>query len=94
LTIPQSYELQNEIARLREERGEKIIGYKVGCTSKSIQERGNQLALNGQIRVTCIPFRHAERPRLGKPGVGREEAPWAVYYKKGLPFFVRQESIR
>lgn len=25
LTIPQSYELQSEIARLREERGEKII---------------------------------------------------------------------
>jgi 2-keto-4-pentenoate hydratase len=39
LTIPQSYELQNEIARLREERGEKIIGYKIGCTSKSIQEQ-------------------------------------------------------
>jgi 2-keto-4-pentenoate hydratase len=39
LTIPQSYQLQNEIARLREERGEKIIGYKVGCTSKAIQEQ-------------------------------------------------------
>ena len=26
LTIPQSYELQSEIARLREQRGEKIIG--------------------------------------------------------------------
>ena len=39
LTIPQSYELQGEIARLRDERGEKIIGYKIGCTSKPIQEQ-------------------------------------------------------
>ena len=39
LTIPQSYELQSEISRLREQRGEKIIGYKVGCTSKPIQEQ-------------------------------------------------------
>ncbi len=34
LTIPQAYELQSEIARLREERGEKIVG----CTSKTIKE--------------------------------------------------------
>ena len=39
LTIPQSYELQSEIARLRGQRGEKIIGYKIGCTSKPIQEQ-------------------------------------------------------
>ena len=39
LTILQSYELQSEIARLREERGEKIIGYKVGCMSAAIQQQ-------------------------------------------------------
>jgi 2-keto-4-pentenoate hydratase len=39
LTIPQSYELQSAIARLREERGEKVIGYKIGCTSKPVQEQ-------------------------------------------------------
>jgi 2-keto-4-pentenoate hydratase len=33
----QAYALQAEIARLREQRGEKIIGYKVGCTSRPIQ---------------------------------------------------------
>jgi len=37
LTVAEAYDLQSEIARLREERGEKIIGYKVGCTSKAIQ---------------------------------------------------------
>jgi len=39
LTIPESYRLQSEIARLREERGEKVIGYKIGCVSKAIQEQ-------------------------------------------------------
>lgn len=33
------YELQHEITRLRDERGEKVIGYKVGCTSTAIQQQ-------------------------------------------------------
>jgi 2-keto-4-pentenoate hydratase len=37
LTIGQAYALQTEVARLREERGEQVIGYKVGCTSTVIQ---------------------------------------------------------
>ncbi len=37
LTTMQAYALQAEIARLREERGERVIGYKVGCTSHAIQ---------------------------------------------------------
>jgi 2-keto-4-pentenoate hydratase len=36
-TTEQAYALQAEVARLREERGEKVIGYKVGCTSRVIQ---------------------------------------------------------
>ena len=39
LTIAQAYDVQAEVARLREDRGEKIIGYKVGCTSRLIQEQ-------------------------------------------------------
>ncbi len=46
LTTAQGYALQAEIARLRERRGEKILGYKVGCTSKAIQE---QLGVNEPI---------------------------------------------
>jgi 2-keto-4-pentenoate hydratase len=38
-TILEAYALQGQVARLREERGEKVIGYKVGCTSKAIQEQ-------------------------------------------------------
>jgi 2-keto-4-pentenoate hydratase len=36
-TVAQAYELQGEVARLREQRGEKVVGYKVGCTSRPIQ---------------------------------------------------------
>ena len=38
ITIPQAWEIQSKVARLREIRGEKIVGYKIGCTPKS----GNQ----------------------------------------------------
>ena len=37
LTAVQAYALQAEVARLREQHGEKVIGYKVGCTSRPIQ---------------------------------------------------------
>jgi 2-keto-4-pentenoate hydratase len=36
-TTTESYALQEEIVRLREQRGERVIGYKVGCTSRTIQ---------------------------------------------------------
>lgn len=37
LSTSEAYAVQSEIARLRERRGETILGYKVGCTSRSIQ---------------------------------------------------------
>ena len=39
LSLEQAYGLQGEVARLREERGERVIGYKIGCTSRAIQEQ-------------------------------------------------------
>ena len=39
LTTVQAYAVQTEIARLREQRGEKVIGYKVGCTSPAVQQQ-------------------------------------------------------
>jgi 2-keto-4-pentenoate hydratase len=45
-TTGQAYALQAEIAGLREQRGEKVIGYKVGCTSKPIR---NQLGVDEPI---------------------------------------------
>ena len=46
LTAVHANALQAEIARLREQRGERIIGYKVGCTSRPIQA---QLGVNEPI---------------------------------------------
>ena len=39
LNIEQAYELQFAIASMRKQRGEEIIGYKVGCTSATIQRQ-------------------------------------------------------
>jgi 2-keto-4-pentenoate hydratase len=57
LTIPQAYELQSEVARLREQRGEKPIGYKIGCVSRVIQEQlGIDQPIFGRIFDTgCFP---------------------------------------
>lgn len=37
LNVAQGYELQSAVAQLRRRRGERIIGYKVGCTSATIR---------------------------------------------------------
>ena len=37
LDVPQAYELQSAVAKLRCDRGERVIGYKVGCTSPTIR---------------------------------------------------------
>ena len=37
-TLEQAYEIQSLVASLREQRGEKIIGYKVGCVSPALRE--------------------------------------------------------
>src|SRR4051794_15487396 len=67
LTTTRAYELQAEIARLREERGEKLIGYKIGCTSRAIQEQlGVRQPIYGRVfdtgchrsgaRLSCSRF--------------------------------------
>jgi len=47
LDVQQGYELQNAVAALRYQRGEQLIGYKVGCTSSAIQE---QLKITHRVR--------------------------------------------
>lgn len=39
LSIEQAYELQFEVARLRELRGERVAGYKIGCISRTMQDQ-------------------------------------------------------
>jgi 2-keto-4-pentenoate hydratase len=31
--------IQSEVSKLREKRGEEVIGYKIGCVSKEIQKK-------------------------------------------------------
>ena len=46
LTPSEAYEFQGGVARLRERRGEALVGFKVGCTSRPIRE---QLGIDGPI---------------------------------------------
>jgi 2-keto-4-pentenoate hydratase len=57
LTTTRAYALQRAVVRLREGRGERVIGYKVGCTSRVIQEQlGIREPIFGRIFDTgCFP---------------------------------------
>ncbi len=57
LTPERAYALQGEVARLREERGERVIGYKIGCTSRAIQDQlGIRAPIFGRVFDSgCIP---------------------------------------
>jgi 2-keto-4-pentenoate hydratase len=85
LTTQQAYELQEEVARLREQRGENIIGYKIGCISGTIQE---QLGIREPI------FGRVFQSGCFSSGVGLScsdyanlaiEGEWAVRLARDLP---------
>jgi 2-keto-4-pentenoate hydratase len=85
LKTAQAYDIQEEVARLRERRGEKIIGYKVGCTSAAIQQQlGISEPIFGRIFETGG---HAAGVRLScgdyaNPAV---EGEFAVRLARNLP---------
>ncbi|MEM7134588.1 MAG: fumarylacetoacetate hydrolase family protein [Chloroflexota bacterium] len=37
LSLEEAYQIQDEVAQLRVERGEQVVGFKVGCTSSAIR---------------------------------------------------------
>ena len=85
LTTVQAYALQAEVSRLREERGEKIVGYKVGCTSRTIQA---QLGVKGPIFGRLFDTeRHLSGVRLSSARYANlgVEGEMAVRLSKGLP---------
>ena len=57
LTPEQAYALQGEVTRLREARGERVVGYKIGCTSPVIREQlGIREPIFGRVFDTgCFP---------------------------------------
>jgi len=46
LSVEQAYELQFDVALLREQRGDELSGYKIGCISRTMQ---NQLGLDRPV---------------------------------------------
>jgi 2-keto-4-pentenoate hydratase len=85
LTTVQAYALQAEIARLREQRGERVIGYKVGCTSRPIQvQLGVKEPIFGRLFETeCQPSGvHLSSARYANLAV---EGELAVRLSKDLP---------
>src|SRR5215831_4919908 len=58
-TMPtrEAYHLQEEVVRLRERRGERVIGYKIGCVSPVIQAQlGADRPIFGRVFDTgCFP---------------------------------------
>jgi 2-keto-4-pentenoate hydratase len=96
LTIPRAYELQGEIARLREARGERVIGYKVGCISPVIQEQlGVAEPVFGRLYDSgCVPS-GASISAARNPGLAIE-GEIAVRISEDLPgaIFDDQDSVR
>jgi 2-keto-4-pentenoate hydratase len=50
LDVAEAYAVQATVADLRQQRGEKVIGYKVGCTSPTIREQlGISHSITGRL---------------------------------------------
>lgn len=85
LTIDRAYALQAEVARLRERRGENVIGYKIGCTSRSIRAQlGVDEPIFGRMFDTgCHPSgARLECARYANPAI---EGELAVRLSRDLP---------
>ncbi|HUY32891.1 MAG TPA: fumarylacetoacetate hydrolase family protein [Pirellulales bacterium] len=85
LTTVQAYALQADIARLRERRGEKVIGYKVGCASGTIQAQlGVEEPIFGRLfDAECHPSgAHFSSARYANLAV---EGEMALRLSKDLP---------
>lgn len=53
LNVEQGYALQTAVSELRQRRGERVIGYKVGCTSPTIREQlGVDHCVSGRLYDT------------------------------------------
>jgi 2-keto-4-pentenoate hydratase len=85
LTTVEAYALQAEIARLRERRGERVIGYKVGCTSRDIQmQLGVEEPIFGRLFGTgCHPCGvRLPSTRYANPAI---EGELAIRLSRNLP---------
>ncbi len=66
LNVAEGYELQSAVAELRHRRGERIVGYKVGCTSSKIRAQlGIDHRVSGRLYDT---ERHSSGSVLSRKG--------------------------
>ena len=58
ITNEEALIIQSNVARLREKRGEEIIGYKIGCVSKDTQKKDRKSTrLNSShVRISYAVF--------------------------------------
>lgn len=55
LSLDDAYRIQDEAIQLRMEMGEQIVGYKIGCTSKAIQQQfGLKEPINGRLMAPHV----------------------------------------
>jgi 2-keto-4-pentenoate hydratase len=62
LSIAQAYEVQDLVAEMRTQRGEEVVGYKVGCTSEAIRTQfGISEPISGRL---FQPHIHANNSKI------------------------------
>ena len=63
LTIQDAYAIQHEVCRLRQQRGERVVGYKLGCTSATVrQQLGIKHSVFGRLYQHEVYPSHMELP--------------------------------
>ena len=59
LMLDEAYQIQDEVIRLRLAKGERVVGYKVGCTSDAIRRQfGLKEPINGRLMEPHIDTGH------------------------------------
>jgi 2-keto-4-pentenoate hydratase len=87
-----AYALQAEVARLRERRGERVIGYKIGCTSRAIRAQlGVDEPIFGRLFDTgCHPSgARLSSARYADPAI---EGELAIRLSQDLPLGPRTDE--
>jgi 2-keto-4-pentenoate hydratase len=58
LSIPEAYTVQNTVTEMRIDRGEAVVGFKIGCTSRAIRSQfGLQEPIYGRLFTPHV-YRH------------------------------------
>lgn len=71
ITTADAYEVQDLVVAQRVFRGERAVGYKVGCTSPAIREQfGLEQPIAGRIMAPHVARRRVRLRRRGSRAIG------------------------